>query len=80
MPTYDYRCNECQHEFEEFQSIKDEPLDRCPKCGSKPQRLIGAGGGLLFKGSGFYITDYRSRAYKQQAQSEKKKKSGGKKE
>lgn len=70
MPTYDYHCNECGHEFEAFQSMKDDPIDKCPKCGSKPRRLIGPGAGLLFKGDGFYITDYRSKDYKKKAQSE----------
>lgn len=68
MPTYEYKCNACGHEFEAFQSIKDEPLTTCPRCGrDEVQRLISAGGGLLFKGSGFYITDYRSSSYKQAA-------------
>jgi len=68
MPTYEYKCNACGHEFEAFQSIKDDPLTTCPRCGKeKVQRLISAGGGLLFKGSGFYITDYRSSSYKQAA-------------
>lgn len=75
MPTYEYRCNDCKHEFEEFQSMKDDPIDKCPECGGKPQRLIGAGGGLIFKGDGFYITDYRSDSYKKKSESEKK--SGG---
>lgn len=72
MPTYEYRCNDCKHLFEEFQSIKDDPIDKCPKCGKKPQRLIGSGGGLLFKGSGFYITDYRSDGYKKRAAKDSK--------
>jgi len=60
MPTYDYRCKHCRHEFEEFQSMLDDPLTRCPKCGRNGlQRLIGAGAGIIFKGSGFYITDYK---------------------
>jgi putative FmdB family regulatory protein len=64
MPTYDYKCSACGHLFEHFQSIHDARLKKCPKCGkSKLERLIGAGGGLLFKGSGFYITDYRDRSY-----------------
>ena len=68
MPTYEYKCNACGHEFEAFQSIKDDPLTTCPRCGKdEVQRLISPGGGLIFKGSGFYITDYRSSSYKQAA-------------
>ena len=64
MPTYDYRCTACDHTFEHFQSISSPLLRKCPECGkAKLERLIGAGGGLLFKGSGFYITDYRSSSY-----------------
>ena len=69
MPTYEYQCQKCGHAFEEFQSIKADPLTNCPKkgCRGKVRRLISAGAGLLFKGSGFYITDYRSEGYKQAA-------------
>ena len=68
MPTYDYRCSACGHAFEHFQSIHAPRLKKCPNCGkAKLERLIGAGGGLLFKGSGFYITDYRSRSYQEAA-------------
>ena len=68
MPTYDYRCNACGHAFEHFQSIHAPKLKKCPKCGKpKLERLIGGGGGLLFKGSGFYITDYRSSSYQEAA-------------
>ena len=64
MPTYDYRCDACGHVFEHFQAISSPLLRKCPACGKpKLKRLIGAGGGLLFKGSGFYITDYRSSSY-----------------
>ncbi|MCX7420179.1 MAG: zinc ribbon domain-containing protein [Planctomycetia bacterium] len=64
MPTYDYKCSACDHMWELFQSIKAEPEKKCPECGKKKaQRLIGAGAGLIFKGSGFYITDYRSKSY-----------------
>jgi len=73
MPTYEYVCNNCQHEFEQFQSIKAKPVRKCPKCGKLSlQRLIGAGAGVIFKGSGFYQTDYRSEVYKKAAESEKK--------
>ena len=66
MPTYDYVCDNCQHKFEKFQSIKAKPIRKCPKCGKlSVQRLIGAGAGIIFKGSGFYQTDYRSESYKQ---------------
>jgi putative FmdB family regulatory protein len=70
MPTYEYRCKKCSHRFEVFQSIKDAPKKTCPKCKGRVERLIGAGAGLLFKGSGFYITDYRSESYKSAAKSE----------
>lgn len=65
MPTYEYACDACDHRWEEFQSIKAEPTKKCPSCNKKKaRRLISAGGGLLFKGSGFYLTDYRSEGYK----------------
>ena len=68
MPTYEYKCNACGHAFEAFQSMSENPVQICPACG-KPsvQRLISAGAGLLFKGSGFYITDHRSESYKKAA-------------
>ena len=73
MPTYDYRCNACDHEFEEFQSMSAKPLRKCPECGKMQlERLIGTGAGVIFKGSGFYETDYRSESYKKAAESEKK--------
>jgi putative FmdB family regulatory protein len=72
MPTYDYVCDACQHAFELFHSIKDEPKKKCPACGkSKLRRLIGPGAGIVFKGSGFYKTDYRSESYKKGAAAEK---------
>lgn len=62
MPTYDYRCEACNHEFEELQQITAKPLKKCPACGKmKLVRLIGMGGGVIFKGSGFYATDYASK-------------------
>ena len=62
MPTYDYACPKCGHAFEQFQSMKDEPLTQCPKCNEKGlKRLIGGGAGLIFKGTGFYITDYKKK-------------------
>ncbi len=60
MPTYEYRCNKCKHTFEEFHSMSAEPIKRCPECGKKSvERLISAGAGIIFKGSGFYETDYK---------------------
>ena len=58
MPTYDYICTKCEHEFEVFQSMSEEPIKNCPVCKKKVRRLIGGGSGLIFKGSGFYLTDY----------------------
>ena len=83
MPTYEYTCEKCGHQFEKFQSMLDKPLTRCPAelCPQKPfgrgkvKKAISAGAGLIFKGSGFYITDYRSEKYKEAA----KKESGGSK-
>ena len=60
MPTYEYQCKDCRFEFEEFQSIAAEPLQICPKCGGLVERKISGGTGLIFKGSGFYITDYKN--------------------
>jgi putative FmdB family regulatory protein len=71
MPTYDYQCEECKHSFEEFQSITAAPLRKCPTCGRNSlRRLIGCGAGVIFKGSGFYATDYRSKSYRDKAKSE----------
>ena len=71
MPTYGYACEKCGHEFDEFQSIKAKPLRKCPECGKLAlKRLIGTGAGIIFKGSGFYQTDYRSESYKKGAQQE----------
>jgi putative FmdB family regulatory protein len=68
MPTYEYKCFACNHAFEKFQSITAEPIKKCPECGKlKVRRLLGTGAGLIFKGSGFYITDYRSEGYKDAA-------------
>lgn len=71
MPTYEYECNSCGHKFEKFQGISDPPLKRCPECRHKVRRLLGGGGGLIFKGSGFYSTDYRSDNYKKSQTAEK---------
>ncbi len=59
MPTYEYECESCGHTFEKFQNMSDKPLSKCPKCDKTPRRLIGNGSGIIFKGSGFYATDYR---------------------
>jgi len=72
MPTYDYQCQACGHDFEKFQSITASPTRKCPVCGKlKVKRLIGGGGGLIFKGTGFYATDYRSDSYKSSAKADK---------
>ncbi len=60
MPTYDYKCSECGYKFELFQTMSADPIDVCPKCNGKVKRLIGAGAGPIFKGSGFYQTDYKN--------------------
>jgi len=60
MPTYEYECEKCGKHFEKFQNMSDEPLKCCPECGGTVRRLIGAGAGIIFKGSGFYATDYRN--------------------
>jgi putative FmdB family regulatory protein len=70
MPTYDYECTKCGHRFELFQSMLAKPRKRCPKCGGALRRLIGPGAGMIFKGSGFYATDYRSTSYKEQRHKE----------
>ena len=78
MPTYDYVCQACHHEMEAFQSMTAKPLRKCPECGKlKLKRLIGTGAGVIFKGSGFYETDYRSESYKkgEKAEAESTKKS-----
>ncbi len=71
MPTYEYRCKECLHEFEAFQPMSAEPLKACPECEGELKRLIGPGAGIIFKGSGFYETDYRSDSYRKDAKSDK---------
>ncbi|NOX97592.1 MAG: zinc ribbon domain-containing protein [Nitrospirae bacterium] len=70
MPTYEYECRSCLYTFEEFQSITAPPLKNCPKCNGPLRRLIGGGGAIIFKGSGFYATDYRSAEYKKKAKEE----------
>ena len=61
MPTYEYKCHDCGHKFEKFQNITAKPIKRCPKCQGKVKRLIGAGATVIFKGPGFYATDYRKK-------------------
>jgi putative FmdB family regulatory protein len=71
MPTYEYECEACGHKFERFHSMTAAPIRKCPKCGkSKVRKLISAGGGMIFKGSGFYITDYRSEGYQSAAKAD----------
>ena len=65
MPTYEYECTHCGYRFELFQNMKDERLKSCPKCKKNVNRLIGPGGGIIFKGSGFYATDYRKKSRKE---------------
>jgi putative FmdB family regulatory protein len=72
MPTYEYKCESCGHEFEQLQSITAKPIRKCPKCKkTSVRRLIGIGAGVIFKGTGFYATDYRSESYKKAAEKEK---------
>jgi putative FmdB family regulatory protein len=74
MPTYEYHCDACEHSFDELQAYSDPLLKKCPKCGKpKLRRVFGAGGGIIFKGSGFYQTDYRSESYKASAKAEQEK-------
>jgi putative FmdB family regulatory protein len=73
MPTYDYECNGCGHGFELFQTISESPKRKCPECGKRQlNRLFGTGAAVVFKGSGFYQTDYRSESYKKAAAADKK--------
>ena len=81
MPTYDYQCNKCGHRYELFQSITAKPARKCPSCSRQTaKRLIGTGAGIIFKGSGFYETDYRSESYKKAAKADTETSSGGKTE
>lgn len=78
MPTYEYVCPKCEHRFELFHSISDESPKKCPRCKTKARRVPAGGAGLLFKGSGFYITDYRSDSYRKAAKKEGEGSSAGK--
>ena len=80
MPTYDYECSKCGHAFEAFHGISAEPLSECPECNGNVNRLIGTGAGIIFKGSGFYETDYRSSGYKKAAAADKPKETALKKD
>ncbi|MFT5126604.1 MAG: putative FmdB family regulatory protein [Rhodothermales bacterium] len=71
MPTYDYKCLDCDHRFEAVQRMTADALTTCPECEGKLKRLIGTGAGIIFKGSGFYETDYRSESYKSGAKKDK---------
>lgn len=77
MPTYEYVCDACGHRFEKFQSMTAAPVKKCPECKGKTRRLIGTGGGVIFKGSGFYQTDYRSSGYREAHQKESAPKEAG---
>ena len=77
MPTYEYECRSCRHRFEKLQPITAKPSFPCPKCKRPGRRLISSGAGFLFKGSGFYATDYRSASYKKRVSEESKPCSGG---
>jgi putative FmdB family regulatory protein len=77
MPTYEYECQKCGHRFEDFASMTAKPLTHCPKCRGKVKRLIGAGAAPLFKGSGFYQTDYRSSSYQAKKKSDSDSGGGG---
>src|SRR5438105_5310814 len=71
MPTYEYQCEACGNRFEKFQSITAAPIKKCPKCGKKKvKRLMGRGGAIIFKGSGFYTTDYRDKSYTDRAKAD----------
>ena len=73
MPTYEYECTKCNHQFELDQRITDPPEEVCPECGGKVFRIVSGGGGVILKGSGFYVTDYRSAEYKKKADADKPK-------
>ena len=78
MPTYEYKCQKCKKTFDQLQSMSEAPLKKCIYCKGKVERLIGAGAGLIFKGSGFYITDYKKRPSEGSKQKAESKAEGGK--
>ncbi|MBM3253159.1 MAG: zinc ribbon domain-containing protein [Candidatus Omnitrophica bacterium] len=73
MPTYEYECKKCGYTFERFQNITELPIRSCPKCKGRLRRLMGSGAGIIFKGTGFYATDYRSESYKKAQEKDKPK-------
>jgi len=79
MPTYEYECLKCGHRFDAFQRISEDPLKKCPECKGRIRRCIGSGAGIIFKGQGFYETDYRSPDYHKAAKAESSDSSGSKK-
>ena len=78
MPTYEYECQNCGNCFELFQNMSEEPIKKCPKCQGNVKRLIGTGSGIIYKGAGFYTTEYRSESYKKGEKAEKEQKKGKK--
>ena len=80
MPTYEYKCKKCEHDFEIFQNMSDDKLDKCPKCGGKISRVIFGGTGIIFKGSGFYVNDYAKKTPPEQPSCGKETTCCGKKE
>jgi putative FmdB family regulatory protein len=78
MPTYEYQCLKCGYKFDWFQEMTEEPLKRCSRCGGKLERMIGPGAGIIFKGSGFYATDYAKKPKKEETRSSKETKSNNK--
>ncbi len=77
MPTYEYQCSDCKKDFLFFQKMTDSPLEKCPDCPGKLTRLIGTGAGVIYKGGGFYTTEYRSESYKKRAREEATAAQGG---
>ena len=80
MPTYEYECGKCRKRFEVFQRMTEEPLKDCPDCRSEIRRLVGTGAGIIYRGAGFYTTEYRSKSYKKREKEEKEKETHSKTE